>query len=115
MNAPVVVVGATGHLGGRVVHALVARGTPVRALVRDGTDPGPLLKQGVEIVRGNLLDPPSLDRALDGARALVPRWDRRHRNGPIDISAQAELFGPVARIEDSLRRALEEARLLGGA
>jgi uncharacterized protein YbjT (DUF2867 family) len=43
----------------------------VRALVRDGTDPGTLRSQGVEIVPGNMLDPSSLDRALEGARALV--------------------------------------------
>jgi uncharacterized protein YbjT (DUF2867 family) len=71
MHAPVLVVGATGYLGQRVVRALVARGKPVRALVRDGTDPGPLAGPGVEIVRGNMLDPPSLDRALAGAASLV--------------------------------------------
>jgi uncharacterized protein YbjT (DUF2867 family) len=71
MEAPVLVVGATGYLGQRVVRALVARGKSVRALVRDGTDPGPVSGQGVEIVRGNMLDPPSLDRALAGAATLV--------------------------------------------
>jgi uncharacterized protein YbjT (DUF2867 family) len=69
--APVLVVGSTGYLGARVVRALLARGKSVRALVRDGTDPGQLGDQGVEIVRGNMLDPPSLDRALAGAAALV--------------------------------------------
>ncbi|MGA2762658.1 MAG: SDR family oxidoreductase [Spirochaetia bacterium] len=71
MEAPVLVVGATGYLGRKVVSALVARGKTVRALVRDGTDPGTLRSQGVEIVPGNMLDPSSLDRALEGARALV--------------------------------------------
>jgi hypothetical protein len=32
-----------------------------------------------------------------------------------NTSVQAELFGPVPRIEDSLRRVLEEAHMLGGA
>jgi uncharacterized protein YbjT (DUF2867 family) len=71
MEAPVLVVGSTGYLGARVVRALRARGKSVRALVRDGTDPGFLGDTGVEIVRGNMLDPPSLDRALKGAAALV--------------------------------------------
>jgi uncharacterized protein YbjT (DUF2867 family) len=71
MEAPVLVVGSTGYLGARVVRALRRRGKSVRALVRDGTDPGFLGDTGVEIVRGNMLDPQSLDRALKGAAALV--------------------------------------------
>jgi uncharacterized protein YbjT (DUF2867 family) len=53
------------------IRALTTRGKSVRALVREGTDPEPLRDQGVEIIRGNMLDPPSLDRALEGAQALV--------------------------------------------
>lgn len=71
MHEPVLVVGATGDLGGRVVAALLARGKPVRALVREGTDPSKLAAQGVEIVRGDMMDPPSLDRAMQGASAVV--------------------------------------------
>jgi uncharacterized protein YbjT (DUF2867 family) len=65
------VVGATGDLGGRVVRELVGRGKPVRALVREGTDPTALIDQGAEIVRGDMLDPVSLDRALVRIGALV--------------------------------------------
>jgi len=43
----------------------------VRALVRPGTDVTGLPKEGVEVVRGDLLDPPSLARAMPGAGALV--------------------------------------------
>ena len=38
-NAPVLMVGGTGKLGGKVVAELLARGKPVRALVRPSTDP----------------------------------------------------------------------------
>jgi len=65
------VVGATGDLGGRVVRELVGRGKPVRALVREATDPSAPVDQGVEIVRGDMLDPVSLDRALVRIGALV--------------------------------------------
>ncbi len=68
---PVLVIGGTGNLGGRVVDALLARGTTVRALVRDGTDPRPLRARGVTTVAGDLLDPASLRAALGGARAVV--------------------------------------------
>jgi len=37
-SAPVLVVGATGSLGGRVVGELLTRGRNVRALVRPTTD-----------------------------------------------------------------------------
>ena len=37
-DGPVVVVGGTGMLGGQVVTALLARGKPVRALVRPRSD-----------------------------------------------------------------------------
>jgi len=36
-SAPIVVAGATGNLGGRIVSALLDRGAPVTALVRHGT------------------------------------------------------------------------------
>jgi uncharacterized protein YbjT (DUF2867 family) len=64
-------VGATGNLGGRVVHQLLALGKPVRALVREGSHSTKLVARGVEIVRGDLRDRPSIDRALVGAYAVV--------------------------------------------
>ncbi len=67
----VLVVGATGDLGGRAVDALLARGKRVRALVREGTDPSRLAAKGVAIARGDMLDPPSLERAMRGADAVV--------------------------------------------
>jgi uncharacterized protein YbjT (DUF2867 family) len=68
---PVLVVGATGNLGGRVVDHLLARGIPVRALVRPGTDAAPLEQKGVEVVRGDLTDRKSLDGPVAGVRAIV--------------------------------------------
>ena len=65
------VVGATGDLGGRVVDALLARGKPLRALVRDGTDPSRLEAKGVAIARGDMLDPASLERAMIGVEAVI--------------------------------------------
>lgn len=67
----VLVVGATGDLGGRVVDALFARRRRVRALVREGTDPSRLAAKGVEISRGDMLDPPSLEQAMTGVDAVV--------------------------------------------
>jgi len=104
MNAPVLVVGATGHLGMRVVRALAASGKTVRALVREGTDPGPLQKQGVEIAPGNMLDPSSLDKALDGARALVTTAIGYSARKPGDTLASVDDQGN-RNLVDAARRA----------
>jgi uncharacterized protein YbjT (DUF2867 family) len=73
---PVLVTGATGRQGGATARALLARGIPVRALVRDpkrvhGID-------GAELVVGDLDDRESLVRAAKGTRAVfsvqMPRF-----------------------------------------
>jgi len=75
------VVGATGALGFEVCTRLRARGLPVRALVRGGSDrERALAALGVESVRGDLRDPATLNSACGGvtrvittANAVVPR------------------------------------------
>jgi uncharacterized protein YbjT (DUF2867 family) len=70
-DGPVVVIGGTGMLGGQVVTALLARGKRVRALVRPKSDAAGLIRAGVEIAPGDMMDPASLLRAMDGADAVV--------------------------------------------
>ncbi|MEV4254372.1 NAD(P)H-binding protein [Spirillospora sp. NPDC049652] len=64
----IVVFGATGTIGRRVVSGLVAAGEQVRAFTRDpaGTDfPAP-----VEVVRGDLEDAAAVQAAVGGAEAV---------------------------------------------
>ncbi|HVV86132.1 MAG TPA: NAD-dependent epimerase/dehydratase family protein [Kofleriaceae bacterium] len=68
MTAPVVVTGATGFLGEHLCAELVGRGVPVRALARTRSDY--LADMGVDVIRGDVLWPADLDRALPGARAV---------------------------------------------
>ncbi|MEV0905552.1 SDR family oxidoreductase [Streptomyces hokutonensis] len=68
---PVLVVGATGSLGSKVVDELLARGKNVRALVRPASDAGRLESRGVRIARGDMLDIGSLVAAMNGADAVV--------------------------------------------
>ena len=68
---PVLIVGATGNLGGQVLRELLAHGKTVRALVRPGSDVSGLPKERVEIVRGDMLDPASLAPAISGVSAVV--------------------------------------------
>ena len=62
----ILVTGATGNVGGAVVAGLVARGVPVRALVRDENKARGLVEAGVEIVIGDLEQPDTLDAAFRG-------------------------------------------------
>jgi nucleoside-diphosphate-sugar epimerase len=62
-----VVTGATGLLGSHIAELLTARGERVRALVRPSSDVTFLRGLGAELATGDLHDPPSLLRAVDGA------------------------------------------------
>jgi len=80
----ILVTGATGNVGGKVVSELVAAGAPVRALARD---PGRTsFPAEVEVVEGDLGDPPSLAPALEGIERaflltpFVPRQDLLQEN-----------------------------------
>ena len=61
---PTLVTGATGFVGWHVARALLERGHAVRALARD---PAKLRElPGVQGVQGDLRDPASLERAVEG-------------------------------------------------
>src|SRR3954452_93879 len=79
---PVLVVGATGNVGGKVVDELLALGKPVRALVRPSSDAGKLEARGGEIARGDMLDPASLVAAMTGVDAVISTAAGYTRGGP---------------------------------
>jgi dihydroflavonol-4-reductase len=63
--------GATGMIGSNIAEQLVERGDAVRALVRAGSETGPLEAFGVEVVRGDITDPDAVLRAVDGCEYVV--------------------------------------------
>ena len=68
------VVGATGILGLQIVLALARAGRPVRALVRESSDPGKvaqLREAGAQLVVADLKDPESLARACAGVSNVL--------------------------------------------
>ncbi|MBK8834970.1 MAG: SDR family oxidoreductase [Anaerolineae bacterium] len=68
-NAPILVTGATGYIGGRLVPRLLEMGYRVRCLVRDPSRLQGRPWQGqVEIVAGDVLQPDSLAQAMAGVR-----------------------------------------------
>ena len=74
MKNSIVVVGATGNLGGRIVTALLTKGANVIAVVRPTSDPAKLdeLKQkGVTIIQSEMTDAQELVPAFEGAAVVV--------------------------------------------
>lgn len=71
MGHKVLVTGASGFVGSRVVRALLAGGHQVRALVRPTAPRDNLAGLAVEVAEGDLPAPRSLAAALDGCDALV--------------------------------------------
>jgi uncharacterized protein YbjT (DUF2867 family) len=67
----VLVTGGTGFIGPHVIHALRAKETPVRALVRDPARATRLAAWGVELATGDVTDPASLRAACEGVDAVV--------------------------------------------
>jgi dihydroflavonol-4-reductase len=64
------VTGATGFVGSAVARALCRAGWQVRALTRAGSDQRNLRELPLELARGDLGDPRSLEEALVGCQAL---------------------------------------------
>jgi uncharacterized protein YbjT (DUF2867 family) len=101
-NRPVLVVGGTGMLGGQVVAKLLSRGKPVRALVRRTSNAERLERAGVEIARGDMMDPASLLEAMEGADAVISTAAgyTRHSKGDtdeIDIIGNRNLADAASR------------------
>lgn len=106
------VTGATGYVGSRLLRRLAKEGRAVRALARrpDSVEP----RDGVEAVRGDLLEGEGLDEALEGCRTayyLVHSMEpSSNGSGFADRDRRAaEAFGRAAA-----RAGLERIVYLGG-
>jgi len=68
----ILVIGATGNVGRQVLSQLPPTGVEVRALVRNPHAAG--LPSYIEVVRGDLTLPETLDECLDGVDAVFLVW-----------------------------------------
>ena len=100
----VLVTGASGLVGSHVVAALVARGEPVRALVRPASR-AMVLRLGAEAVPGDVTDPAIWHAAAHGVRAIV------HAAAIVQRRASWEQY--VAVNVDATRLAVDAARAAG--
>jgi len=67
----ILVTGATGKVGSRLVPRLIAKGHEVRILVRDAAKAPALMEQGAKAVVGDLFNSASLPAAVEGVDAIV--------------------------------------------
>jgi uncharacterized protein YbjT (DUF2867 family) len=99
MAAQVLLTGATGYIGGRLLHRLEASGRQVRCLTRRPAALATRIADGTEVVAGDVLDAPSLRRAMDGVAAayyLVHSMETSTRFEALDRRA-ARNFAEAAR------------------
>jgi len=69
-DAPIVLLtGATGYVGGRLISLLEQQPLSLRCLARNPEKLRPLVKETTQIVRGDVLDAASLDAALQGVHS----------------------------------------------
>jgi uncharacterized protein YbjT (DUF2867 family) len=90
----VLVTGATGNTGSRLVPALRNAGVDVRALVRDEAKAQPLKDAGAEIVVGDLDQPETIDPAVEGVdKIYLLTW-----NGPTQAQQVQNVIDSVKRV-----------------
>ena len=96
------VAGVTGHTGKVVAETLLAKGQPVRVVVRSPEKGAPWKTRGAEVAVANLEDEAGVGQALSGARGayfLLPP-------DPIAI----DFFGSCARLTDAIAGAVAKAK-----
>lgn len=97
MSADILLTGATGYIGGRLLRRLEEGGRAVRCLARDPNTLTPI-GPNTEVVEGDCLDESSLDRALAGVKSayyLVHSMGGRSDFADADRRA-ADNFGRAA-------------------
>jgi uncharacterized protein YbjT (DUF2867 family) len=102
----VLVVGATGTLGRQIARRALDAGHDVRCMVRSPRKAAFLQEWGCELTRGDLLEPDSLDYALEGQDAVIDAATARAGDPmscyDIDWTGKQNLFAACGRA--SLRR-----------
>ena len=91
----VLVIGASGFIGGAVAHRLFREGHTVCALVRDPAKSGQLEQAGLSICAGSLDDARRLNRAIAAVEAVINAADSDHATGVEAILQAIEGTGKI--------------------
>lgn len=128
-HGKILVSGATGTVGGQVVKQLAEVGADVRALVRNPD--AAALADGVEVARGDLSDPASLEQPLRDVGAVFLVWPfmtsagaddvlgaiKRHARRVVYLSADGvrpameRQISPIHQFHAELERAVQRSGL----
>jgi uncharacterized protein YbjT (DUF2867 family) len=99
MTGPVLLTGATGYIGGRLLHRLEASGRQVRCLTRRPEALATRVAEGTEVVAGDVLDALSVRRAMAGVETayyLIHSMETSTKFEALDRTA-ARNFAKAAR------------------
>jgi uncharacterized protein YbjT (DUF2867 family) len=95
------VVGATGALGRQIARRALDAGHDVRCMVRSPRRAAFLQEWGCELTRGDLLEPGSLDYALEGREAVIDAATARAGDAvsswDVDWAGKQNLFAACGR------------------
>jgi uncharacterized protein YbjT (DUF2867 family) len=135
MSGTVLLTGATGYIGGRLLRRLEAASRPVRCLARHPEYLSPRIASSTSVVQGDVLDPSTLPAAMEGVETIVylvhsmggERFESADRTAATNVAVAARTGGVrriiyVGGLGDStgplsahLRSRQEVGRLLGSA
>ncbi len=99
-RGPILVSGATDQQGGAAARHLLAAGWAVRALTRDPEAPAAraLAARGATVVRGDLDDRASVERAVAGAAGVLSVQNYTEAGGPEGEVRQGIALADAARV-----------------
>jgi NADH dehydrogenase len=103
----ILVVGATGLLGGRIAQQLLQDGQTVRILVRPGSAYPPLVAAGAQPVLGDLKQPASLPAALAGVETVITTASAGQRSGA-DTVESVDVLGNRHLIDAALQAGVRQ-------
>ena len=101
MSDPILVIGATGHVGSHIVQTLVKKGHRVRAMIRRPDQVIDGCGSQVEYVLGDLSDRASLRAAVSGMHTVISTANGVVPNGRTQSVAAMAEEGYVALIEEA--------------
>jgi nucleoside-diphosphate-sugar epimerase len=113
--ARILVTGAAGQVGSRVVRQLLAKGYDVKALVLpDDPNAARISDLDIELIEGNLLDPDVATAAIEGVDAVI---HTANLVGPLPGMSEADFFDNNVRstfnvVRAASRRAAELSRFV---